>query len=162
MSAVEVAEQFVPEGQLIVYTKGRSEDEAKFLSHGVKKARPYPIVILVNQGTASASEIVAGALKDHRLALLMGTKTFGKGSVQTVIPMRDGSALRLTTAKYFTPSGQVIHGKGIVPNVEVPFEKNESPKSDATRKKEKISAIFDKIEKPTIVAAPADQPQQAH
>jgi len=149
-ASVDVAEMFVPRGELVVYTKGRTaEQETSFVSSGVKAARPYPIVVLVNQGSASASEILAGSLKDHKLAILMGTKTFGKGSVQTVIPMRDGSAIRLTTAKYFTPSGQVIHGHGIQPNIEVPFEKIESQSSDEKKPKEKVSEIFDRVENAT-------------
>ena len=82
----------------------------------------FPIVVLVNGGSASAAEIVAGALKDHHRGILMGTKTFGKGSVQTIIPLRDGSAIRLTTSTYYTPSGRSIHGEGLEPDVWVSEE----------------------------------------
>ncbi len=146
--SVNVAEQFVPKGQLIVYTKGRDADQdMRFVSDGIAEPRPYPIVVLVNQGSASAAEIVAGALKDNNLAILLGTKTFGKASVQTVISLRDGLGLRLTTAKYFTPSGQLIHGIGIQPNIEVAYEKPLPKKEDVQTRQEKTAAIFDKVQK---------------
>ena len=116
--AVDVAGQFLPVGSLIVSTKGRVESQnQEFRSRPDHPGLDFPIVVLVNNGSASASEIVAGALRDHGRAILMGTKTFGKGSVQTVIPLRDGSAVRLTTSIYYTPSGQAIHGKGLMPDV---------------------------------------------
>lgn len=118
--AVDVAGQFLPAGSLIVSTKGRVESQnQEFRSKPDHPSLDFPIVVLVNNGSASASEIVAGALRDHGRAILMGTKTFGKGSVQTVIPLRDGSAVRLTTSIYYTPSGQAIHGKGLQPDVVV-------------------------------------------
>lgn len=118
--AVDVAGQFLPAGSLIVSTKGRVESQNQgFRSEPGHPSLDFPIVVLVNNGSASASEIVAGALQDHGRAILMGTKTFGKGSVQTVIPLRDGSAVRLTTSIYHTPSGQAIHGKGLQPDVVV-------------------------------------------
>lgn len=117
--AAEIAEHFVPQGKLIVYTKGRlKSQDIKFFS---TKKRPYsgkPLAVLVNQGSASASEIVAGAIQDHKLGIIVGVKTFGKGSVQTIIPLGDGSALRITTARYLTPKGQMIHGNGIKPDLE--------------------------------------------
>jgi len=117
--AVEVADVFLDKG-LIVYTEGRIESQnMKFHAHPLDKPSTYPLVVLVNQGSASASEIVAGALKDHHRAVVMGVKTFGKGSVQTIIPFADKSGLRLTTARYYTPSGTSIQAKGIIPDVVV-------------------------------------------
>jgi len=119
-SAVSVSEKFLKKGKLIVYTRGRIEQQtADFKSGAFRPYTSFPMVILVNKGSASASEIVAGALADNRRAVIVGGRTFGKGSVQTVIPMKDGSALRLTTSLYYTPSGKVIHKKGIAPDLEV-------------------------------------------
>jgi carboxyl-terminal processing protease len=115
--AVRVSDEFLKSG-LIVYTEGRTPQQSmRFYAHpGEKIDIPTPMVVLINEGSASASEIVAGALKDRKRAFLVGTKSFGKGSVQTIIPLEDGSALRLTTALYYTPSGITIQDKGIVPD----------------------------------------------
>jgi carboxyl-terminal processing protease len=117
--AVKVADLFLESG-LIVYTEGREEGSKMQFSAQRQGTEPgYPIVVLINGGSASASEIVAGALQDHRRGVVMGTQSFGKGSVQTVIPLSDDSGLRLTTARYFTPNGTSIQAKGITPDIEV-------------------------------------------
>ncbi|MEK7712104.1 MAG: S41 family peptidase [Pseudomonadota bacterium] len=116
-AAVAVSDAFLSSG-LIVYTEGRVADaELKFSATPADLINGAPMVVLVNGGSASASEIVAGALQDHKRAVIMGTKTFGKGSVQTILPMSGGSALKITTARYYTPNGRSIQATGILPDV---------------------------------------------
>ncbi|NQT75865.1 MAG: S41 family peptidase [Candidatus Omnitrophica bacterium] len=140
-SAVEVSEKFLEEGRVVVSTKGRIEEQNLiFKSKNRNKHLDYPMVVLVNGGSASASEIVAGAIQDYKRGIIMGTKSFGKGSVQTVVPLSDGSAVRLTTSKYFTPNDRSIHGEGIVPDIVVEYK--EAPKAV---EKDKEAEIFDEL-----------------
>ena len=144
--AVGVAALFLPKNALVVYTDGRTEDSKlrlvarpeDYLSSGAKDylsalppgIKDVPMVVLVDGGSASASEIVAGALQDHRRAVIMGRQTFGKASVQTIVPLGDGTAIKLTTARYYTPSGRSIQAKGIVPDIAL----EEAPRSAADLK----------------------------
>ncbi|KPK43577.1 MAG: peptidase S41 [Nitrospira bacterium SM23_35] len=121
-SAIDVSSHFLPSGKLVVFIKDKKGEKTDYRSHKSNGNSTIPMVILVNQGSASASEIVAGALKDWNRAVIIGTQTFGKGSVQSVVPLTDGSALRLTTAKYYTPKGISIQSTGITPDILVKAE----------------------------------------
>jgi carboxyl-terminal processing protease len=134
-AAVAISAAFLPQNALVVYTDGRTEDSkmrlyasAEYYLRGSKEdylkklppsVKTVPMVVLVNGGSASASEIVAGALQDHKRAIIMGTQTFGKGSVQTILPLGNNTAIKLTTARYYTPNGRSIQAKGIVPDIPV-------------------------------------------
>ena len=122
-SAVDVCGQFLPPNTAVVSTQGRvASQEREYTTSAASKERPkFPLAVLVNEGSASGAEIVSGALKDLKRAIIVGETTFGKGSVQNVMQLPDGSALRFTTAKYYTPSKQVIHGNGVTPNIPVPM-----------------------------------------
>ena len=142
--AIRVSDAFLQEGE-IVSTRGRGESD---IQHAY--ARPgdisdgLPIVVLINSGSASASEIVAGALKDHRRAIVMGTRSFGKGSVQTITPMPGHGAMRLTTARYFTPSGVSIQAKGITPDIEVALARIEKLEGGPVREEDLRGALDSK------------------
>src|SRR5882724_11376610 len=122
-SAVDVCAQFLPPNTKVVSTQGRAASQQRdYATSAVAKERPaFPLAVLVNEGSASGAEIVCGALKDLHRAIIVGETTFGKGSVQNVLQLPDGSALRFTTAKYYTPGKQVIHGNGVTPNIAVPM-----------------------------------------
>ena len=122
-SAVDVCAQFLPPNTKVVSTQGRvASQQHDYSTSGARKERPpFPIALLINEGSASGAEIVSGALKDLHRAILVGETTFGKGSVQNVMQLPDGSAVRFTTAKYYTPSKQIIQGNGVTPNIRVPM-----------------------------------------
>jgi len=160
--AVKVSDEFLDEG-LIVYTGGRvKSQDMRFMAHKNSEPHSYLIVVLVNEGTASAAEIVAGALQDHKRAVILGVKTFGKGSVQTVMPLRNGAALRLTTALYYTPNGRSIQAKGIEPDIVVerqappPKPKEERAKPKAIREEDLKNHMEEEG-----VAAPEQKPEPA-
>ncbi len=139
-SAIDVSEKFLPKDEVIVSTKSRNPaQDAVYRSKGVLTHPSWPLIVLVNEGSASAAEIVAGAIQDNKRGVILGAKTFGKASVQTVIPLKDNSALRLTTASYFTPSGKSISKQGVIPDVAVDLEE---PKE----RKKNLSDIFEKID----------------
>jgi carboxyl-terminal processing protease len=151
--AVKIAEDFLPDGKTIVSTKGRhsSEDTVSKSENKNGDFLDWPMVVLINEGSASGSEIVAGALRDNKRAVLVGVKSFGKGSVQSVIPLPDGSGLRLTTAKYFTPSGVCINGIGITPDVVVednaPKEDQDDDVKNAQKENNKdVDSVFSELE----------------
>lgn len=139
-AAVDVAGEFLPSGSLVAYTEGRSAAaERRYLAPGKgHKARSYPVAVLVNGSSASGAEIVAGALKDTGRALLVGETTFGKGSVQSVISLPDGSAVRLTTAKYYTPGKQLIHEKGVVPHIRATMSSDDEARLLALRRQDDL------------------------
>jgi carboxyl-terminal processing protease len=116
-AAVGVSEQFLDSGRLVVSIQGRNGKKDEYRARANSKNYQYPMIVLVNHGSASASEIVAAAMQDWGKAVVIGTTTFGKGSVQTILPLSDGSGLRLTTAKYYTPKGKSIHSIGVQPDI---------------------------------------------
>jgi carboxyl-terminal processing protease len=160
-----VADRFIGEGLsdgLIVTTKGREPSSERSMTAIIGEKEPnYPIVVLINGGSASASEIVAGALQDHKRAVIMGTQSFGKGSVQSVMTLPNGDGLKLTTARYYTPSGRSIQAKGITPDIVVEFQRE--PVDNAKEKKKDDFAISEKdlnghLKNPTPAATPGGHP----
>ena len=132
--SIAVAGMFLPDGAEVVSTRGRQpQDNTKLYGHGGDRANGKPMAVLINSGSASASEIVSGALQDYKRAILLGTKSFGKGSVQTIIPVNEEAAIRLTTARYYTPSGRSIQGLGITPDIVIEPAKIETANDDTGR-----------------------------
>ncbi|TSJ75105.1 S41 family peptidase [Rariglobus hedericola] len=139
-SAVEVAEPFFNKGELIVYTQGRKkEDRDEYRAAAPEPRLTIPVAVIINAGSASAAEIVSGALKDTRRAVIIGERSFGKGSVQSILPLREGEGLRLTTARYYTPSGVTIHEKGVSPDVEVVMSAEEDENVRLQRWRDDVS-----------------------
>ena len=158
--AVRVSDMFLESG-LIVYTEGRIDSQKqKYFAQKDGTWTDFPIVVLVNGGSASASEIVAGALQDHKRAVVLGTKTFGKGSVQTILPLDDNSALRLTTARYFTPNGRSIQATGIVPDINVDNAPTQEGKPDAPKRPGlREENLPGHLQNPVPSPEPSSQPQ---
>jgi len=144
--AVDVCEKFLPRGQLVVTTEGRNsaQNSSRYANGHGDELKGMPMVVLVNLGSASASEIVAGCLQDVKRAVVLGEKSFGKGSVQSILPLQDGSALRLTTAKYYTPSHKVIHEEGITPDIAVPMSDEEDRDVQLQRAPGGLDSLSDK------------------
>jgi carboxyl-terminal processing protease len=160
--AVEVCERFLPRGELVVTTEGRNAAQSstrRAMGRG-DQLTGLPMVVLVNMGSASASEIVAGCLQDHKRAIVVGERTFGKGSVQSILPLTDGSALRLTTAKYYTPSHKVIHEQGISPDIEVAITDEEERDIILQRTPGGLESLSD-LERERVAAARDSQLDRA-
>lgn len=143
-SAVDVSSRFLEPGKLVVYTKSRNGDKSEYrTSPKTPTVDDLPMIVLVNQGSASASEIVAGAMKDWRRAVILGVKTFGKASVQSVVPLSDGSGLRLTTARYYTPKGTSIQLTGIKPDIEVKLASTNGEKLHPVMREKDLKGALD-------------------
>jgi carboxyl-terminal processing protease len=146
--AISVSDAFLDKGEIVSTRSRRSEDTQRYNSHPGDLAKGLPIVVLTNGGSASASEIVAGALQDHRRAIILGTKSFGKGSVQTIIPLPGHGAMRLTTARYYTPSGRSIQAVGIEPNIKVEQARIESIEPQSRRRESDLrGALKNEVKK---------------
>jgi carboxyl-terminal processing protease len=132
--AVKISDRFIDSGIIVSIDGRREEAKQKWPAHPDGTMTRYPLIVLINGGSASGAEIVAGAIQDNGRGILVGTQTFGKGSVQTIIPLKDGSGLRLTTARYYTPSGRSIQAKGIMPDIIVKPSRPEEEKESVAPK----------------------------
>ena len=159
-AAVGVSEQFLDAGRMVVSIQGRNGKKDEYRARTTSKNYQYPMIILVNHGSASASEIVAAAMQDWGKAVIIGTTTFGKGSVQTILPLSDGSGLRLTTAKYYTPNGKSIHGIGIQPDIVIDPKKPTQVAKQEGDSDQKDPSSSDKS-KPTPAPAKVTEPEKA-
>jgi carboxyl-terminal processing protease len=174
-AAVAVSAAFLPQGTLVTYTEGRTEDAKMKLTavpeyylRGSREdylrklpadLKKVPMVVLINGGSASASEIVAGALQDHKRAIVMGTQSFGKGSVQTILPLGNGTAIKLTTARYFTPAGRSIQAKGITPDILVEEATIKESEEQGVRVREAdLGRRLSNPQEKDGAAAPKDEP----
>jgi len=158
--AIRVADVFLPAGQLILTQKGRNGlNDYEYTARNADPDRT-PLVVLVNDFTASASEIVAGALQDHKRAIVMGTPTFGKGSVQTILPLGQGTAIKLTTARYYTPNGRSIQAKGIVPDI-ISEDPADSADDDlGVREADLDKHLINNEKTEVIIVKPAEEPKR--
>ncbi|MBA3611469.1 MAG: S41 family peptidase [Nitrospirales bacterium] len=154
-AAVGVSEQFLESGRLVVSIQGRNGKKDEYRARAGSKNYQYPMIVLVNHGSASASEIVAAAMQDWGKAVVIGTTTFGKGSVQTILPLSDGSGLRLTTAKYFTPNGKSIHSIGVQPDIVIDPKPAQLAKQESSEGKKDESAVDSPAPSPTKPPAPS-------
>lgn len=161
-AAVGVSEQFLESGRLVVSIQGRNGKKDEYRARASSKNYQFPMIVLVNHGSASASEIVAAAMQDWGKAVVIGTTTFGKGSVQTILPLSDGSGLRLTTAKYFTPNGKSIHSIGVQPDIVIDPKPVQVAKQESSEEKKDESTLGSPAPspaKPPVPSAPQDKDQ---
>lgn len=163
--AIDITQEFLPEGEVIVSTKSRnpSQNSVSKSSNRNGAFLQWPMAVLINEGSASGSEILAGALKDNKRAIIVGTKSFGKGSVQSVIPLPDGTGLKLTTSKYYTPADICIHGIGIEPDiaVEQPIEDMAEEAQEAAKNEKKAEEIFNNVQNGTTPSTEPDKLEEA-